>query len=122
MPMIVQTSLGCTCVGLGRAPFTYGLDLLAFNGRDLRLQPLMKRQACLQAILERFGSPAISLSEPFEDGLALLRIAEQRGLEGVVSKRRYAPYRSGDCRDWRKVKTAAWREANRERWRLFEQR
>jgi len=47
MPMIVQTSLGCTCVGLGRAPFTYGLDLLAFNGRDLRLQPLMKRQACL---------------------------------------------------------------------------
>jgi len=31
-----------------------------------------------------------------------------------------APYRCGECRDWRKVKTAAWREANRERWRLFE--
>ena len=28
-------------------------------------------------------------------------------------------YRSGECRDWRKVKTQAWREANRERWRLF---
>jgi bifunctional non-homologous end joining protein LigD len=67
----------------------------------------MKRQACLQAILERFGCPAISLSEPFEDGLALLRVAEQRGLEGVVSKRRDAPDRSGDCRDWRKIKTAA---------------
>jgi hypothetical protein len=40
---------------------------------------------------------------------------------GVVSKRCVAPYRSGDCRDWRKVKTAAWREANKERWRLFEQ-
>jgi len=26
----------------------------------------------------------------------------------------------GECRDWRKVKTVAWREANRERWRLFE--
>lgn len=36
-----------------------------------------------------------------------------------LSKRR-APYRSGECRDWRKVKTIAWREANRERWRLFE--
>jgi ATP-dependent DNA ligase len=47
------------------------------------------------------------------------RAAEKRGLEGVVSKRRDAPYRSGDCRDWRKVKTDAWREANRERWRLF---
>jgi len=86
----------------------------------LRPQPLVKRQECLQVLLERFGCPAISLSEPFEDGMALLRVAEKRGLEGVVSKRRDAPYRSGDCRDWRKVKTAAWREANRERWRLFE--
>ena len=98
----------------------WAFDLLAFNGRDLRLQPLVKRQAVLQALLERFGCPAVSLSEPFEDGLALLRVAEQRGLEGIVSKRRDAPYKSGECRDWRKVKTATWREANRERWRLFE--
>jgi bifunctional non-homologous end joining protein LigD len=98
----------------------WAFDLLAFNGRDLRPQPLVKRQARLQALLERFGCPAISLSEPFEDGLALLRVAEERGLEGVVSKRRDAPYRSGECRDWRKVKTLARREANRERWRLFE--
>jgi len=35
-------------------------------------------------------------------------------------KRRDALYRSGDCRDWRKIKTTVWREANRERWRLFE--
>jgi len=95
-------------------------DLLAVNGRDLRSQQLVKRQECLQILLERFGCSAISLSEPFEDGLALLRVAEQRDLEGVVSKRRDAPYRSGECRNWRKVKTIAWREANRERWRLFE--
>jgi len=98
----------------------WAFDLLALNGRDLCPQPLVKRQARLQALLGRFGCPAVSLSEPFEDGLALLRVAEKRGLEGVVSKRRDAPYRSGECRDWRKVKTAAWREANRERWRLFE--
>jgi hypothetical protein len=42
----------------------WAFDLLAFNGRDLRPQPLVKRQACLQALLERFGCPAISLSEP----------------------------------------------------------
>ena len=30
------------------------------------------------------------------------------------------PIAPGECRDWRKVKTLAWREANRERWRLFE--
>ena len=74
----------------------------------------------LQVLLERFSCPAVSLSEPFEDGLALLRVAEERGLVGIVSKRRDAPYRSGECRDWRKVKTDAWRAANRERWRLFE--
>src|SRR5262249_53727549 len=39
--------------------------------------------------LERFGCPAISLSEPFEDGLALLRVADQddglaRGQPGTV--------------------------------------
>ena len=45
---------------------------------------------------------------------------EARGLEGVVSKRRNAPYRSRECWDWRKIKTDAWREANRERWSLFE--
>src|SRR5215813_5990943 len=42
----------------------WAFDLLAFNGRDLRPQPLVKRQACLRALLERFGCPAISLSEP----------------------------------------------------------
>jgi hypothetical protein len=45
----------------------------------------VKRQASLQALLERFRCPAVSLSEPFEDGLALLRVAEERGLEGIVS-------------------------------------
>ena len=65
----------------------WAFDLLAFNGPDLRLQPLVKRQARLQVLLERFGCPAVSLSDHFEDGLALLRVAEERGLEGVVSKR-----------------------------------
>jgi bifunctional non-homologous end joining protein LigD len=97
----------------------WAFDLLALNGQDWRQQPLVKRQDRLQALLERFGCPAVRPSETFMAGLALLRAAEKRGLEGVVSKRRDAPYRSGDCRDWRKVKTDAWREANRERWRLF---
>ena len=35
-------------------------------------------------------------------------------IEGIVSKRKDAPYRSWKC-DWIKVKTRAWREANRYR-------
>jgi ATP-dependent DNA ligase len=45
--------------------------------------------------------------------------AEDLQLEGIVSKRWAAPYRSGDCRDWVKVKTVHWRATNRERWRMF---
>jgi len=59
------------------------------------------------------------MSKSFDDGTALLRIAEKHKLEGIVSKKREAPYRSGPCRDWVKVKTAEWKAANRERWRLF---
>jgi ATP-dependent DNA ligase len=48
--------------------------------------------------------------------------AEQHGLEGIVSKRAASAYQSGPSRDWVKIKTAGWRAANRERWRLFEKR
>jgi bifunctional non-homologous end joining protein LigD len=50
----------------------------------------------------------------------MLRAADRLGLEGIVSKRRDAPYRSGKQCGWVKVKCATWREANKERWRLFE--
>jgi ATP-dependent DNA ligase len=42
------------------------------------------------------------------------------GLEGIVSKRREQPYRSGPNSGWIKVKTATWREANRDRGELFD--
>lgn len=39
--------------------------------------------------------------------------------EGIVSKRKDAPYRSGAKCGWIKVKCAAWKEANRNRGDLF---
>jgi bifunctional non-homologous end joining protein LigD len=95
-------------------------DLLALNGRDWREHALEKRQGRVRALLARFNCPAVRASETFTDGAKLLRVAERMKLEGVVSKRRGTAYRSGECRDWVKVKTAAWRAANRERWRMFE--
>ena len=100
----------------------WAFDLLALDGKDLRKLPLETRQRRLQVLLKRFACPTVLASEAFADGQALLEVAERHKLEGVVSKRRDAPYRSGSCRGWRKVKTAVWREANRERWRLFEGR
>jgi ATP-dependent DNA ligase len=72
MPMGVQTSQGRTY----DRPSTiqpWAFDLLALNGQDSRPQPLVKRHARLRALLERFGCLSVSMSEPFEDGLALLR-------------------------------------------------
>ncbi len=63
-------------------------DLLALNGRDLREQPLHKRQARLRALVHDLDCPAVLASESFDDGEALMRATERYGLEGVVSKRR----------------------------------
>jgi hypothetical protein len=76
----------------------WACDLLALDGKDLRRWSLERRQARLQALVSRFACPVLLHSEAFDDGQALLRVAEKHGLEGVVSKRLDAPYRSGACR------------------------
>jgi bifunctional non-homologous end joining protein LigD len=100
----------------------YAFDLLHLNGRDLTALPLIERRQLLERLLSRAKVDCLHLVDAFTDGQRLLEAAEQHGLEGVVSKRKTAPYRSGECDDWVKVKTVAWREANRERWRLFERK
>jgi bifunctional non-homologous end joining protein LigD len=66
------------------------------------------------------GSSRLAYSKPFTDGATLLAAADRIGFEGIVSKKASMPYRSGPRCDWIKVKCPSWREANRERWRLFE--
>jgi bifunctional non-homologous end joining protein LigD len=98
----------------------FAFDLMLWDGQDLRPLPLIERRRRLERLLARSKVACLHLVQAFDDGVKLLEAAERHGLEGIVSKRRSSPYRSGECRDWRKVKTAAWREANRERWRMFE--
>jgi bifunctional non-homologous end joining protein LigD len=98
----------------------WAFDLLHLNGADLLGKPLKARKAKLQDLVARLDCPAVLYSESFGDALRLLDQCECRQLEGIVSKRIDAPYRSGDKTDWIKVKSQAWREANKERWRLFQ--
>jgi len=98
----------------------YAFDLVHLNGEDLRPLPLVERRRRLKRLLSRAKVSCLHLVEDFDDGQELPEAAERHGLEGVVSKRRDVPYRSGECRDWRKVKTVAWREANGERRRFFQ--
>lgn len=84
----------------------YAFDLLHLDGRDLRALPLSARKEALTALMETAKRP-LRLSEPFEvDGATMLRHACRLSLEGLVSKRVNAPYRSGRNKDWVKSKCA----------------
>ena len=98
----------------------FAFDLMHRDGVDLCPLPLSQRKDLLATLLHRSKVDCLHLVATFPDGAKLLASAERMLLEGIVSKRRSSPYRSGECKDWRKIKTAAWRAANRERWRLFE--
>ena len=85
----------------------FAFDLLYRDGKDLRALPLIERKRRLIRLVGRAEIPCLHLVQTFDDGLKLLEAAERHGLEGIVSKRRDAPYRSGPCRDWVKAKSAA---------------
>src|SRR5262249_40339298 len=104
----------------GRAVCIWGFDLLYVNGRDLRALTLHERKRQLERIVKRPRADWLQISETFADGAKLLAEAGRMRLEGIVSERADSPYRSGKRSEWLKVKCAGWREANRERWRLFE--
>ena len=75
----------------------YAFDLLRLDGSDFRAEPLVERKAALRELLA--GQPdesAVRFSDHFtEPGGVMLKHACRMGLEGVVSKRADAPYRSG---------------------------
>jgi bifunctional non-homologous end joining protein LigD len=72
----------------------YAFDLLFLDGRDLRPLPLGERRATLERLIGRPKTGAILLSEEFDvAGATFFKIACERGLEGMVSKRVDLPYR-----------------------------
>jgi bifunctional non-homologous end joining protein LigD len=79
-------------------------DLLEFDGRDLRLNPLIERRRLL-AKLVRNPRAGLLLNAQFEeDGPLVFQHACLLGCEGIVSKRKNSRYRSGRSRDWVKSK------------------
>ena len=84
----------------------YAFDLLHLDGQDLRTAPLEERKAALAKLLVRTPKNGpIRFSESIEGkGTPLHQRACQMGLEGIISKLRGAPYRSGRGTDWLKTK------------------
>jgi ATP-dependent DNA ligase len=88
------------------AAFLYAFDLLAVDGDDIRRERLDERRVKLSRLLAR--PDGIRVSEHLAgDGARVFEHACGLGLEGIVSKRRDAPYRSGRSRAWLKVKNPA---------------
>ena len=84
----------------------YAFDLIELDGNDLRPAPLEQRKGKLERLLTR--SDGIRFSEHMEgDGATIFAHGCKLGLEGIVSKRRNLPYRSGRCKAWVKVKRRA---------------
>ncbi|WP_224007713.1 non-homologous end-joining DNA ligase [Aureimonas sp. SA4125] len=82
----------------------YAFDLLYLDGMDLTGMALAERRHLLESLLSG-QTGEVRLSEEIEaDGAALLKIACQHGLEGIIAKHRDRPYRSGRQGDWVKIK------------------
>jgi bifunctional non-homologous end joining protein LigD len=97
----------------------YAFDLLELDGQDLRDLPLGDRKKRLARLVGKRRLGIVISKHTDEDGALIFRHACKMGLEGIVSKRRSAPYRSGPSRDWIKVKnpdSPAMARHREERW------
>jgi len=92
----------------------YAFDLLFVDEMDIRALPLAERKQRLQALLEarpKGQARSIRYVEHFESGGdAILKSACKLSLEGIVSKKLGAPYRSGRSENWTKAKCRAGHE------------
>ena len=94
--------------------FLYAFDLIELDGDDLRRETFETRKATLASVLAK-AAPGLRLNEHIEaDGPTVFAHACKMGLEGIVSKRKTSPYRSGRSPDWIKSKNPACAAVKRE--------
>ena len=106
----------------GHEAVLYTFDLIEHDGDDLRDLPLLERKQRLKNLLGgKSKRRAIRFAEHLtDDGQTVFEHVCRMGIEGIVSKRTHAPYRSGPSRTWLKCKnpeSAAVRREREEQWR-----
>ena len=97
----------------------YAFDLLELDGEDLRDIPLGDRKKRPARLVGKRRVGIVLSEHTDENGALIFQQACRLGLEGIVSKRLTAPYRSGPSRDWIKVKnpdSPAMARHREERW------
>jgi hypothetical protein len=110
-----------------RRPDVSRMAFFAFNlpferAVDLMDLPRSERQHDLARLCDkgRKQVPCLYLVESFPEGEPLLEWCASYGLEAIVSKKLSSPYLGGACRNWVKVKSDGWRQANQFRHKMFE--
>lgn len=82
----------------------YAFDLLHLDGKDYRKTPLTDRKAVLEKLLRK-APDRLQYSDHIEGhGRDVIGRACAMNLEGLISKKRNAPYKSGRGRGWIKSK------------------
>ena len=86
----------------------YVFDAMHLEGVNVMDATLLDRKALLATVLDRVPKRGtLRYSEHIDgDGMALFKEACKLGLEGIISKRKDLPYRSGRRDEWRKAKCA----------------
>jgi bifunctional non-homologous end joining protein LigD len=80
-------------------------DLPYFEGYDLRAVPLVERRQLLRELLADVAEGPLRFSADFDASAAsILESARRMGLEGVIAKRKDAPYESRRTETWLKLK------------------
>jgi bifunctional non-homologous end joining protein LigD len=80
----------------------YVFDLLYLDGYDLRRVPLEQRKDLLAKATSLDGP--VRYSDHFPQGKALFDVARQKGLEGILAKKRSSVYEERRTREWLKIK------------------
>ena len=88
----------------------FAFDLLWLGSEDLRGKPLSLRKQKLEALLQRAKAPLRYVPHFEVSGEEMRETACKMNLEGVVSKKLDAPYRSGRTQAWVKSKCRAGQE------------
>ena len=91
--------------GQGEIVF-YAFDLLSLDGEDLRKLPLIERKKKLAKLLadQPTAGPLFFSDHVVGKGRDTFESACEMKLEGIISKRASAPYRSGRTKGWLKAK------------------
>lgn len=88
----------------GRNEKLFVFDILWLEGRDLRKLTYLQRRELLEKALRKSPS-LISISERLEEkGSQALAHAKERGLEGIIAKKKTSCYENRRSKEWLKLK------------------